>query len=187
MGTKLTSNPIYRFLFLLVSPLNGWKKFKNLGLKTDVVAQKLFYPLIALTSLSVFMEKIYNDASLESLLQSAIITFVAFFFGYFLILILTAILLKSESKTKFQADFGKTYVMINLSSLAVFYILNNLFPPLEPILVFTPIYTIYLIIKGSRFLRIPEEETTHTNIVLSILIIGVPIALSYFFSLLLTK
>lgn len=182
---KFTSNPIYRFFFLFVSPLNGWKKLKNLGLKADIMAQKVFYPLVAIASLSVFFDKLNYDTPIEILLQQAIVTFVAFFFGYFIILFLSTIIMKKESAVKLQTDFGKIFIMVNLSSLTVLYSIYKIIPFIYPILVFTPIYTIYLIIKGCRFLRIPQEETVNTNILLVLMIIGIPIALNYIFTLIL--
>ena len=86
MITKLDTNIIYRFLFLFISPINGWKKIKNLRISSNEVAQKLFYPIIAFTALSVFMGVFYiYNFSIEELLKKAIIVFASFFFANFLI------------------------------------------------------------------------------------------------------
>ncbi len=186
MNSKYKENLIYRFLFLFISPLNGWKQIKNLRLTPEIVSKKLFYPLCALAALSVFFEILYKeDVLIENLLKQALIVFSSFFLGSFLILFLSSILLKKESNIKFQSNYGKVYNLINLSTLCLFYVIYNIIPILEPILVFTPIYTIYLIIKGSRLFKFEEKEKISSIIILIVLIIGTPICISYLLSSLL--
>lgn len=184
MITKLDTNIIYRFLFLFISPINGWKKIKNLRISSNEVAQKLFYPIIAFTALSVFMGVFYiYNFSIEELLKKAIIVFASFFFANFLIHFLSNIFLKKDSFQKIQTNYGKIFIMINLSTLSVFYILLNIFPILEPILVFTPIYTAYLVVKGCKLLRFSEGENTQSIIVLVILNICTPLVIGYLLSI----
>ena len=64
-------------------------------------------------------------------------------------------------------------------------LLLNIFPILEPILVFTPIYTAYLVVKGCKLLRFSEGENTQSIIVLVILNICTPLVIGYLLSILL--
>lgn len=175
-------HPILRFLQLLISPLSGWKNIKKSNYSPDTVSRKLFYPMMALVSVGMFMSMIYNSAlSLSFVLQRAIVIFVAFFFGYFAILLSCGFMLKEKSREKIESNFGKVFVMMSMSVLIFFYIIYEIVPMLEPILIFTPLYVIYLIFRGVRFLRIPEDEKLSTIIILSGLIIGLPILLNWLF------
>ncbi|MDE6381676.1 MAG: hypothetical protein K2L57_02300, partial [Muribaculaceae bacterium] len=72
-------------------------------------------------------------------------------------------------------DIGRQFVMLTMSTLAVFWILIQVMPMFEPVLVFLPLWTIYLIYKGIRVLRVPSEVENSTTGLMCMLIIGVPI------------
>ena len=45
-----------------------------------------------------------------------------------------------------------------MATLPVFYMFYRLLPILGPMLVFLPLWTIYLVFRGVRFLRLPKEK-----------------------------
>lgn len=176
-------NPILHFIKMLLSPINGWKQIKSAGFKSEEVGSKLFYPSIALVSAAEFIHLIYYpNATLTSILQSAIATFIAFFLGYFAILFLTDFVFAKVARAKIKTEFGKVYIMMNLTTLTLFYLIYEIFPLAAPIIVFTPIYTLYVIIKGAKCLRIPEEHFSVTIMMFALLIIGLPILIHYIFT-----
>ena len=176
MKKGLTKSPLSAFLKMLISPINGWKNIKSIAYKPDEVASRLYYPMIALVSAGEFLQLIYNpDLTVTVLLKDAVVTFISFFLGYFLVLFLIELLLKKDVRIKLTTDFGKNYILMNLTSLVLFYLLYEILPLAGPILVFTPIYTLYLIIKGVKCLRLPQENYNLNIFLLSVLIIGVPI------------
>lgn len=185
-GKATTISVLLYFLKVFVSPINGWKKLKAAELKPEDVSSKLFYPVIALISACEFFELFYNiEIPVTELLQDAIVTFVAFFAGYFSILFLTDFLFKKEVRPKLTTNFAKNFILFNLTTLALFYMIYELIPMAGPILVFTPIYTLYLIIKGAKSLRIPEDRFSMSIFKLSALIIGIPIIIYNLFSMIL--
>lgn len=172
------------FLKVFISPIAGWKSLKVARLKAEHFSSKLFYPIVALISAFEFFQLFYNaKLSVTTLLQDAVVTFVAFYAGYYSILFLSEFLFKKEIRASLMSDFGKIYIMINLMTLALFYLVFELIPMAGPILVFTPIYTLYLIIKGAKTLRLPDEYFSASILKLSALIIGMPIVIYYFFNL----
>ncbi len=84
-------------------------------------------------------------------------------------------MLPSKSRDIIKKDIGKQFVMLAMSSLAIFWIFIQIMPMLEPVLVFLPLWTIYLIYKGVRILRVPEEVENSTTGLLCMLIIGIPV------------
>lgn len=177
-------NLLMMFFRLFISPIDGWKKIKGASINVDLLCRKLFYPLIAIVSLAEFIQIFYNvDITVSSALQNAIITFVSFFLSYYTILFCADFIFKPEVRAKVTSNFGKIFIVMNLLSLILFYFIYEIFPIAGPILVFTPIYTIYLIIKGIKYLRIPVDNTNHTSVILISLIIGLPMLIHYLFSL----
>lgn len=179
-------NIIRIFGLLLISPLTGWKAIRRHNISSDRWAQNCFYPIIAFSAASIFLTKFYNPySSIEELLIPAVARFISYFFGYFLISILCQIFLPRSSKILTDSNFGKIFIMAVLSSLATFSALMSLLPMLEPVLVFLPLWSTYLIYKGVRFLKLPEQYHSKTVIILSILLIGIPYILNWSFNLIL--
>lgn len=133
-------------LKVLSNPVDGWKAVKRSKYSVDSFAAGCFYPLLGLAAVSEFTALFYeSDSTLSSLLVPAVITFITFFFGYFSVLLFGEFLLPREARKTLHTYYGKEYVMINMSTLAVFYILFRLFPIVGPILAFLPLWTIYIL------------------------------------------
>lgn len=166
---------ILSMLSILSNPVEGWKNFKRGKFKEEKVASTCFYPLAALASVSEFAAYFYNsELSLNELLVPAIVIFISFFFGYFTVILTAGLLMPKAGGKAISKNFGKTFVMINMSTLALFYILYELMPMLGPVLAFLPLWTIYIIFKGIKFLRIPKEKETSAAGMMSFLTIGAP-------------
>lgn len=170
-------------IHILSNPADGWKALKRAKLGVESIASSCFYPLIALASVSEYSALFYDpDSTVTSLLEPAIITLITFFFGYFSVLILGNLLLPKESHITLHNYYGKEFVMINISTLTLFYIIFRIFPPAAPIWAFLPFWTIYLIYKGVKLFRVPKDKESKTFVILSILIIGSPIFWNWIFT-----
>ena len=171
-------HPFWRFLYLLVAPQSGWKRLKNARYSTEYYARSLFYPLLALMAACRFALLIYNvDATIITVLQQAIGLFVAGFAGYYAILILARTFLPHAARVKIETRFGKVYIMTCLSALALCMTVFELIPGIGLVFVAAPIYVAYLMVKGVKSLRVPAEEENPTIILLTLLLLGTPIAI----------
>ena len=85
------------------------------------------------------------------------------------------ILFPLSVKEALKKDIGKEFVMMNLSTLALFLAAMNIFPMIDAILVFLPLWTVYLIYKGVKILRVPVMLEARTKVILIFLIIGIPL------------
>lgn len=170
------------FLRLFYSPLSAWKQLKNSSYGPERTAAKVFYPLIALASAGAFIGKYYDPGlSVAVLLQNAIGIFIAFFIGYYLVIVLCRAALPGDGKAKIDIPYGRKWLQFLMSTLAVFFTIFELVPALEPVLVFTPIYTVYLSLRGVRFLRLKEVKDAPVGWAVGILAIGVPYGIFYIF------
>lgn len=160
----------------MLTPVEGWKALKRARFKTDAFAARCFYPLIALAAFSEVASLFYEaNKTFADWATEGLATFVSFFFGYFTVIMLGSWILPKKSRYFLHRDIGRQFVMLNLSTMALFWTLIQALPMLEPVLVFLPLWTIYLIFKGVRVLRVSADVENSTTGYLCMLIIGVPI------------
>lgn len=170
------------FLKLFYSPTAAWHKIALTGLNSDLVARTVLYPLIALSSALEFLRIIYNThATVAPVLQTAVITFISWFAGYFCVVLAAQNICGATVKKVIDSACGKTFVMMCMATLVVFYIIYELIPILEPLIVFTPLYTIFLITKGVAISGIEEDKTLKVSAWFAVLIIGIPIVIQQIF------
>lgn len=174
---KLKGKVGFSLLFkILATPVEGWKEMKRRRLSTDSIASSVFYPLVACASASEFIRLIYGSVTpLSDMVKEAVITFMALFFGYFTVLLLGGYLLPKGVRGYMKETTGKNLTMMAFSSLALFIIIYNAFPMIDPVLVFLPLWTIYIVCKGVKILRVPKDTEIRTKGTLCCLIIGAPL------------
>lgn len=159
----------------MFTPVEGWKALRRAHFTAESFASGCFYPLVGLAALSEGAAMFYEaDFSVAQWGMRAIVTFVTFFFGYFTILLFGAFMLPKRSRPILKKEVGKQFVMLSLSTLALFLTSINLVPMLEPVLVFLPLWTIYLVIKGIRLMRVPHDCINSTIGMMCLLLLGAP-------------
>lgn len=190
-GTSYDYNGVSVFGLLLktlLNPLAGWKAVRRYKITPEVAQHECFYPLLAFYAISKFAILAYSSkADLSEVIVDAVTAFVSFFFGYFCILMLLKNVMPRIVAEQFETNFGKTLVVFSLSSLCLFFIFTELLPMLWAVLIFLPLWTVYMICRAARFLKVPEERHVMTLGLLNIIIIGMPALLEYVFGLLLPK
>lgn len=168
---RQAANLVIVMLKTLSSPLQGWRELKNTGLGPEAVGCRLYFPMCGIAACSEFINLIYDaDATVHSCLIAAILLFIAFFFGYYTALLFASMLLPKEERKILNTNFAKSFLMIAMSTLVLFYILYNIIPILGPVIGFFPLWTVYSIYKGVKvvkLLRVREEYTSRVWIVLS--------------------
>lgn len=173
-------------LKLMGSPVEGWKELKRTKPHPEEVLKGMFAPLVALAACSCFFSLLYDiTTTLPMVLTQALILFISFFVGYFAVILLERVFFSTDCRLRLDTVFGRNFVLVSLSTLAMYRTLMEALPMFGPVLVFLSLYTIYLISMGVRFLRMPRDRETYVTVALSALVIGVPLLLEYIFSLLL--
>ena len=164
----------------MFNPVEGWKAVRRSKISPETAQKECFYPLLAFYAVSKFAILAYSaKADLSEVLVDAVTSFVSFFFGYFCIVILLRHLMPKEAARTFDTDFGKNLVVFSLSSLCLFFILTELLPMLWAVLIFLPLWTVYMICRSTRFIKIPEDRHLITVALLNLIIIGTPILLEW--------
>lgn len=169
-------SPFAVLIKTMLTPVEGWKALKRARFKTDEVASKCFYPLIGLASASELSRMFYEaNVSFADWVVDGMTTFITFFFGYFTLLLAGGVVLPRKSRELLKKDIGKQFIMLLLSTLAIFYTIIKLLPMLDPVLVFLPLWSIYLAYKGVRVIRVNKEVENSTTGLICMLMIGAPL------------
>ena len=172
-------NPFILFLKVLFNPVNP---------APERMAQGCYYPVLAVLALSCFAMLFYvSSTPLQSLLVEALISFISYFLGYFTVIMLLKSFLPADCRRCFDAPFGRNFVMVAMTSLAMVRILIGLVPFFQPVLVFLPLYTIFMIVKGVRFLRCGSNRETLLMVSVSLLTIGVPWLMQWIFVMMIPR
>ena len=170
-------------LEVLSNPIEGWKSIRRNRLTPVQVQSECFYPMVAMVAITEFAVLYYQpDASLSKGIVDALCGFVSVFFSYFAISVCAKILMPGEARHSLDTPFGKVFLMIALSTLCFFYSLLNLLPMLEPLLVFLPLWTVYIVCRGVRFLKFPKEREHTATALLCLMIVGMPSLIGWIFS-----
>lgn len=173
---------------MMLNPIEGWKKIRRYKSSPETIARNCFFPLVALAAVSSFMECVYNSAmTLSIAVVDAVKIFVALFFGNYLGLTFVKMVMPKGQKRIAESDYGKKYMMFLLSTLALFYILYECLPMVGPVIAFTPLWTVYLAMRGSKFFRFPEEKKNLLTALMCIIVIGAPYIVYWAFEILLPK
>ncbi len=170
---------------ILLRPVEGWKSLNRDKTVTPIrlMAYSLM-PSSALAALSVIAQWIYGlKESLRYSLFESIEVFIAYILSYYCVLLGGRILLGRKIGDRLDDRYGRGLVILSLSTLAFFFSLVNFLPMLEPVLVFLPIWTIYSVTRGVKYLRLPDNRSTIATFVIVALLIGFPLLLDHIFSL----
>lgn len=180
--------PLGIMLRTLLTPVEGWKKLKRSAIPGERFSAACFLPMVALASVSEFAVCIYDSTvTLAHVIVEALVTFISFYLGYYLSLLLDHIFTSSKCRKCLDSGFGRNFIMNSMATLALFFALMKAFPMIEPVLVFLPLWTIYSVCRGVRFLRAPRDQETRLMVVISLSIILSPYSLNWLFHEVLPK
>lgn len=170
-----SGSPILMLMEILVTGTAGWKRLRRSRLTPDQTAAGCLYPILALASICRFADWFYlPDFILSNTLIRAFSVFISFFLSYFAVQVVCRWLFPFEAKAKTETPYFKLVVQYALASLALFLIPSELVPVLEPLTVFLPIWTAFIITKGIRFLRLPHSCENRCMVTIVVTTIAMP-------------
>lgn len=168
-------SPFTLLFEILFTGTAGWKSLRRSRLTPEQTAAGCFYPLVALASVCRFCEWFYLPEFILSVtLISAASVFASFFFSYFAVQVVCKWLFPIVAQSKTETPYFKLLVQYALATLALFWIPAEILPILEPMAVLLPIWTAFIITKGLRFLRLPEEHQNRCMVTTVITTIVMP-------------
>lgn len=171
---------------LIVSPGRGWEDIAAKGDDPRKICADGFYPFIGVTACTVFVRYFYDiDRGLVDLIQGAIITFVAYFASYFFASFMFSVFGKSLFDGEINEKKYNTFIIYNLSLLALITIISNCLPMELSVVEFLPIFVLLVMWMGAKYLCVKENSGVKFILLSTISILVPPYVLVYLFNLLL--
>ncbi len=176
-----------KYLFQLVlSPGHGWEDIGRARQHPRVLAATGFYPLTALTALSVFAGKIYHSMlTLQDMLIDAVITFMMYFLGYFTGTFVLSVGLAAILDINADDRRCQTFSIFVMGLLEIIAIIGNIIPMTLAITWFLPCYVAIIMWKGCAYMEIPRENTGRFMLIAVPGVLIPPYLIQLFFTLIL--
>ncbi len=172
-------------LQLLISPANGWDDISHAGTEPSRLTAEGFYPLLGASAITAFIPMIYDhEISLAAALQNAIIIFVQYFISLFLANYIFATILPRYIDGEPNEKRTSTFIIYNLSLLALITIIENILPFDLAIVQFLPIVVAVVMWRGCRYMAVLSDRTGRFMIAAIVTIIAMPLLLGYLLHLL---
>lgn len=169
---------------LILSPGNGWEDVSHAGYDPKSLASIGLYPLIGLASMTTFLGLLFDQESIVvTLLQQAIIVFVALFVTYFIAIAILGVLLQFLTEGEPNEKKYTTVITYSVALMAIAKLLENCIPINLPLLYFLYIYIALIIWKSVRYLAIKEKRVPYFVLMAIFSIIILPFIIEWVLSL----
>lgn len=170
-------------LQLIISPAKGWADIAASGKAPADIASAGFYPLLAITACSEFVPRLYRTIALPHMIESAVVTFISYFISYFLGAAIFIALVGKVSSDIPEEKKVQTFVIYNLSVLALITLIANCLPTELSLVAFLPLFTLIIMWAGARYLNVDEGHTARFMAICAITVLVPPYIISNLFSL----
>lgn len=171
---------------LILSPGRGWDDIALSKLTPRSVAVDGFYPLLGVASVSVFIQYFYNsELTLPVLVESAIITFISYFAGYFLASFLFAVFGSKLIEGELDEKRYDLFILFNLSILVLVDIVANCLPMSLALVEIMPLFVLLVMWMGHRYLHVKADKEARFTVFCGLSILVPPFLLEFLFKLLL--
>ena len=170
---------------LILSPGHGWEDIATAGSHPRVTAARGFYPLTAITSLTVFAAKIIHPImGLQELLTDAIVTFVMYFIGYFIASFVLSVGIGTIVPGRVDERRCQTFALYTMGLLEVISIVGNIVPITMAITWFLPVYVAIVMWKGAWFVNVDKHDAGRLMLLAIPGVLLPPYLLKFLFTLL---
>lgn len=150
---------LINMLQLVLSPANGWEDIAALGRRPEIIARKGFYPLAALTALSVFISALYSrHFELFGLCLKALVTGLSFFISYFVGTFCLSLFIEPLLNGRYDERRCATFSLYIVGLLAAIKLIVNCLPVSYDMLFFVPLYVVLVEWKGATYLSVKESR-----------------------------
>lgn len=165
-------------------PRSGWLMVKDHGPAPEIATLRFLLPVCLLTGASEFLTLLYpGEHSFTGLLVAAVISFCAFFIGYYVALVLEKLFLPGTVKELPSSPYGKLLTMTGVASLALFHILYRALPMLDFLIEFMPLWTVFITYRGLAIADISHEKYPLSLGVMCVVIVCAPMLTEWILTL----
>lgn len=161
-------------LQLVLAPVKGWEDISADSLDDIALLKKGLIPLLVLTALSPLVRLFFDiDVTVISSIQQSIITFFKYFATYYFACLIFTLYLPKCIDGEFSLKKCHTFITYGITLSALVSIIENCIPVELAVLFIMPVYVLYILWRGLRYLSI-SFEGVGTFILITILSILLP-------------
>lgn len=175
-------------LQLVLAPVKGWEDVSADGFESADLLKRGLIPLMGIAALTVFLRLIYvTDASVIDTIQISIVTFLKFFATYYLAAFVFTLYLPTCIDGAVSLNKCQTFIVYGVTLLVVVDIIANCIPVELAILFLMPIYVLYILWRGIRYMNISFNGVGTFILMIVFSILLPPYMLQYLFDLVLPQ
>lgn len=173
-------------LQLILAPSNGWEDVAYDDLETRPLLLKAFIPWLVILSLSSLTVRFFNPEQTWLITcHTMIVMFLKYFITYFLAGFAMTIYMPVLTKNADRERLNNIFLIFSLGLLALIDLIANLIPIDLAVLNFFPLYVLYIMWKGARFLKVVPAHSGGFVILSLFAVIVPPYLLKMLFSIIL--
>ncbi|MDE6116184.1 MAG: hypothetical protein K2O30_01120 [Duncaniella sp.] len=166
---------------LILSPGNGWEDIDSANENPRDIAQSGFYPLIAITAVSVYLQGIYHQhIPFLVLFLRMLVTFLVYFISYFFGAFILSVFVEPTLAGRYNERKCHTFTLYTLGLLSLISLIVNCLPITSMMLFFLPFYVALIQWKAAKYMGVSEPKT---GIFMIIAILGVLLPPYFFYFL----
>lgn len=174
-------------LQLILAPVKGWEDVSADGLDDTALLKKGLIPMLAVVALSSLVRLFFDvEASVVGVIQQAIITFIKYFATYYFACLIYTLYLPSCINGEFSLKKCHTFITYGITLLALVNIIENCIPVELAVLYIMPIYVLYILWRGLRYLSVSFDGVGTFLLITILSIIVPPYLLQYLFKVVLS-
>lgn len=173
-------------LQLIISPAKGWEDVSSAGIDPRELTRRGLYPLLAILAITCLIRPLYAsiEYSLVEALQNAIVSFTVYFATLFIAGAAFSTFMPTLTENAGSNFKNQSFVIFCLGILITINIISNLIPGDLVILKILPVYVIFVMFNGVRYLDVTSSKIGHFMFLAVLSIAAPPYILSFFFNLL---
>ncbi|MCM1293171.1 MAG: hypothetical protein NC230_06305 [Bacteroides sp.] len=171
-------------LQLILGPRKGWEDIEMDAVAARQLLTKGFIPFIALASATVLIRFFYVDEmSVAVMIQQAIICFLKYFASYYLGCFVFTLYLPTCIDGSLSMGKVNTFLLYGFGLLALINIIQNCIPVELAISFIMPVYALYILWRGIRYLSISFEGIGTFLLLVIFALIVPPYLIQYLFNM----
>lgn len=173
---------------LIISPEHGWEdidaELESGAIDASDMYRRVFLPMIAVCSLAAFARLLYpNGPGFLGALQNSIIVFGSLFLAYHIgVYVFSATMDRLRLPEMVASpERERLMVMFCVAVIGVIALLGSVIKVSLALIQFLPVYVVFIIWKGARFLQVDEAQIGFYMLMATFSIVGSAYVLGFLF------
>lgn len=164
---------------LFLSPGHGWEDLGRENPRSENLSGQGFIPMDIIAAVTVYAGIFYGKVNFGQATICALTIAGSYFLAYYVGKFLFSIYYPKLTGHTPDAERTSNFLLCGLGLMLAFRIIENLLPWNLVALQFLPVYTIFVLGKGSAYLDVPAHKDLRFTLLSAIAVVMVPMLIYY--------